>query len=140
MVHGNYYSTLYAVITRLHRQEMEQGEFTAGIMRTAYILVINLSNQVNVFLQQKLVSSSGTNYAYKALMDVLLNYGIDAELSQLQTQLFYRDSGGSMDSTNPTTTHLNQGLIKRNLLAKNSATIDMVGPIYADVSRCQDTY
>ena len=25
MVHGNYYSTLYAVITRLHREEMEQG-------------------------------------------------------------------------------------------------------------------
>ena len=34
MVHGNYYSTLYAVITRLHREEMEQGEFTAGITRT----------------------------------------------------------------------------------------------------------
>ena len=45
MVHGNYYSTLYAVITRLHREEMEQGEFTAGITRTAYILVINLTNQ-----------------------------------------------------------------------------------------------
>ena len=40
MVHGNYYSTLYAVITRLHREEMEQGEFTAGIMHTAYILAI----------------------------------------------------------------------------------------------------
>ena len=29
----------------VHREEMEQGEFTAGIMHTAYILVINLSNQ-----------------------------------------------------------------------------------------------
>ena len=93
----------------------------------------SLWNQVDVFLQQKLVSSSGTNYAYKALMDVLLNYGVDAELSQLQTQLFYRDSGGSMDHTDPKTTPINQGLIRRNLLAKNSATIDMVGPIYADV-------
>ena len=92
-----------------------------------------LWNQVDVFLQQKLVSSSETNYAYKALTDVLLNYGVDAELTQLQTQLFYRDSSGRMDHTDPKMTPLNQELIKRNLLAKNSGTIDMVGPIYADV-------
>ena len=90
----------------------------------------SLFNQVDVFLQQKLVSSSGTNYAFKALMDVLLNYGGDAEL---QTQLFYRDTGGSMDNTKPTEIPLNQGLVHRNLLAKASATIDMVGLIYADV-------
>ena len=93
----------------------------------------SLWNQVDVFLQQKLVSSSGTNYAYKALMDVLLNYGGDAESTQLQTQLFYRDTGGSMENTKLTDVPLNQGLIFRNRLAKNSATIDMVGPIYADV-------
>ena len=60
MVHGNYYSTLYAVITRLHREEMEQGEFTAGIMHTAYILVINLSNQKlnNMFSQRTVTSAS----------------------------------------------------------------------------------
>ena len=106
---------------------------TADVVTPVNLWLQSLWNQVDVFLQQKLVSSSGTNYAYKALMDVLLNYGVDAELSQLQTQLFYKDSGGSMDHTNPTTTPINQGLIKRNLLAKNSATIDMVGPIYADV-------
>ena len=88
----------------------------------------SLWNQVDVFLQQKLVSSSGTNYAYKALMDVLLNYGGDAESTQLQTQLFYRDTGGSMENTKLTDVPLNQGLIFRNRLAKNSATIDMVGP------------
>ena len=106
---------------------------TADVVTPVNLWLQSLWNQMDVFLQQKLVSSSGTNYAYKALMDVLLNYGVDAELSQLQTQLIYRDSGGSMDHTNPTTTPINQGLIKRNLLAKNSATIDMVGPIYADV-------
>ena len=100
----------------------------------------SLWNQVDVFLQQKLVSSSGTNYAYKALMDVLLNYGGDAESTQLQTQLFYRDTGGSMENTKLTDVPLNQGLIKRNLLAKNSATIDMVGQSMQMSSRCQDTY
>ena len=80
----------------------------ADVVTPVNLWLQSLWNQVDVFLQQKLVSSSGTNYAYKALMDVLLNYGVDAELSQLQTQLFYRDSGGSMDSTNPTTTPLNQ--------------------------------
>ena len=92
----------------------------------------SLWNQVDVFLQQKL-DKNWTNYAYKALMDVLLNYGGDAESTQLQTQLFYRDTGGSMENTKLTDVPLNQGLIFRNRLAKNSATIDMVGPIYADV-------
>jgi hypothetical protein len=37
-----------------------------------------------------------------------------------------------MDQTKPTETPLNTGLIYRNRLAKDSAFIDMVGPIYAD--------
>ena len=76
----------------------------ANIVTPVNLWLQSLRNQVDVFLQQKLISSSGTNYSYKALMDVLLNYGVDAELSQLQTQLFYRDSGGNMNNTDPTVT------------------------------------
>ena len=92
-----------------------------------------LWNQLDVMFQQKLVSSSGTNYAYKAMMDVLLNYGGDAASTQLQTQLYYKDIAGLMDNTKLSEVPLNQGLIHRNRLAKGSAFIDMEGPIYADV-------
>ena len=93
----------------------------------------SLFSQVDVYFQQKLVSSSSTNYPYKAMMDVLLNFGQDATSTQLQTQLYYADTPGSMDHTDPTTTLINAGLIKRNNIAKGSALVDMVGPMYADV-------
>ena len=66
-------------------------------------------------------------------MDVLLNYGYDATNTQLQTQLYYKDTAGSMNHTKPNATPLNTGLIRMNNLSKSSAFIDMVGPIYADV-------
>ena len=106
---------------------------TTDIVTPVNLWLQSLWNQVDVFFQQKLVSSSGTNYAYKALMDVLLNYGYDATNTQLQTQLYYKDTVGSIDHTKPNETPLNLGLIFRNNLSKSSAFIDMVGPIYADV-------
>ena len=93
----------------------------------------SLFSQVDVYFQQKLISSSGTNYPYKAMMDVLLNFGQDATSTQLQTQLYYEDTPGSMDHTDPSTIPINAGLIKRNNIAKGSALVDMVGPVYADV-------
>ena len=93
----------------------------------------SLFSQVDLYFQQKLVSSSGTNCLYKAMMDVLLNFGQDATSTQLQTQLYYADTPGSMDHTDPMTTLINAGLIKRNNIAKGSALVYMVGPVYADV-------
>ena len=46
------------------------------------------------------------------MMDVLLNFGQDATSTQLQTQLYYADTPGSMDHTDPTNTPINAGLIK----------------------------
>ena len=93
----------------------------------------SLFSQVDVYFQQKLISSSNTNYPYKAMMDILLNFGHDATLAQLQTQLYYADTPGTMDHTDSMTTPINAGLIKRNNITKGSALVDMVGPVYADV-------
>ena len=72
---------------------------------------------MDVYFQQKLVNSSGTNYASKAYKDVLLNLSEDAERSQMQTQLFYKDSAGVFDQSKPTEVPLNQELILRHKLA-----------------------
>ena len=105
----------------------------ADVVTPVNLWLQSLWNQVDVFFQQKLVSSSGTNYAYKAMMDVLLNYGHDAANTQLQTQLYYKDTAGAMENTKLSEVPLNQGLIFRNKVAKSGAFIDMEGPIYADV-------
>ena len=93
----------------------------------------SLFSQVDVYFEQKLVSSAGSNYAYKAYLDVLLSYGIDAKESQCQTQLYYKDSAGAMDQIDPLKTPINQGLIRRNDIAKESAIVDMEGNLFADV-------
>lgn len=93
----------------------------------------SLWSSVNVYFQQRLVSSAGTNYPYKAYLEVLLNYGIDAKESQCQTQLYYKDTAGAMDAVDPMSAPVNQGLIRRNNLAKNSAIVDLEGPIFSDV-------
>ena len=104
----------------------------ADVVTPVNLWMQSLFNQVDVYFQQKLVSSSGTNYAYKAYMDVLLNFSEDAETSQMQTQLFYKDSAGAFDQTKINEIPLNQGLILRQKLAKNSQLVDMCEPICAD--------
>ena len=105
----------------------------ADVVTPVNLWLQSLWNQVDVLFQQKLVSSSGTNYAYKAMMDVLLNYGGDSATTQLQTQLYCKDSAEAIDNTKMSEVPLNQGLILRNRLTKGSAFIDMIGPVYADV-------
>ena len=121
--------------SRLHVKAKIVKEDGSNLEETDVVTPVNLCmqslfNQVDVYFQ--LVSSSGTNYAYKAYMDVLLNFSEDAERSQIQTQLFYKDSAGAFDQTKITEIPLNQGLILRQKLAKNSQLVDMCGPISAD--------
>ena len=87
----------------------------------------SLFSQVDVYFQQKLVSTSGNNYPYKAMFDTLLNYSGESQSSQLQTQLFYKDTG-TMSASNS-----NTGLSKRIELGQLSKAIDMEGAVYADV-------
>ena len=88
----------------------------ADVVTPVNLWMQSLFNQVDVYFQQKLVSSSGTNYAYKACMGVLLNFSEDAEKSQMQKQLFYKN--GTFDHTKVIETSLNQGLILRQLAKK----------------------
>lgn len=54
--------------------------------------------QTDVMLNQKLISPDvSVNYAYKTLIDVLLNFGHDAKESQLSGELYFKDSPEQMD-------------------------------------------
>ena len=92
----------------------------------------SLWRQVDVEIQQQLLSSTGVSYPYKAMLDVMLNYGRDAKESQLETQLYYKDSPTYMDSTDPCSTE-NVGLFYRHKYSKESMLVDMEGPLYESV-------
>ena len=90
-------------------------------------------SQVDTYLQQKLISSSSTNYAYKSMIDTLLFSKSNCHTTEFQSQLFYRDTVGTLDNTSPTNTPLNQGLIYRNVLGSLSKVFDMKGPLTGDI-------
>ena len=104
----------------------------SDVVTPTNLFMHSMWRQVDVYLNQKLVSSGGTNYSYKAMVDVLLSKRSYHE-TILQSQLFYKDTAGTLDRTILTDTPLNVGLIKRNLLARLSKTIDMEGSILSDI-------
>lgn len=60
-----------------------------------------LFKQVDVYLNRTLVSSSGDLYPIKAYLKTLFNSSADEKSSCLQSELFYRDTPGFFDETNP---------------------------------------
>ena len=91
-------------------------------------------SQVDVYLQQKLVSNSGTNFAYKAIIETLLNYGDAAKNSQLQTRGYYKDTSSNIHTASPVEGG-NVGLASRYALLRASKVADFMGYLRCDI--CQ---
>ncbi|XP_046546381.1 uncharacterized protein LOC124256429 [Haliotis rubra] len=95
----------------------------------------SLWSQVSVFLQGQQVSSSNGGYPYKALMETVLDYGTDAKTSQLTTQLYYKDSGDTVDEFNSGDPYAggNDSLVNRGGFIAGSKSLTLTGPIMEDV-------
>lgn len=87
----------------------------------------SLFSQLDVYLNQKLVSPPNNTYAYRAYIENLLNYGPAAKQSHLTCGLWYEDTPGKMESTDDT----NEGFRKRKNLAINE--IEMIGHLHSDI-------
>ena len=93
------------------------------------LLMHSLFSHVDVSLNDKLISSASGNYAYRAYLETLLNYGKSAKDSQLTAGLWYKDDAGAMDATD----NANAGFVKRKRLSEKSKTIDLVGRLHSDL-------
>lgn len=106
------------------------------------LLLHSLFSQIDVSLNENLVSSSHNTYPYKAYLQTLLSYGQNAKSSQLTTAMYYADTAGKMDEINP---HAeadalgNKNLKTRHKLIGESKTVDMVGRLHVDLF-FQDKY
>lgn len=92
-------------------------------------LMHSMFNQIDVFLNQKLVSPPNNAYAYRAYIETLLNYGPGAKNSHLTSVLWYNDTPGKMDAT----AGGNKGLETRRKLLADGKTADMVGHLHCDI-------
>lgn len=87
----------------------------------------SLFSNVQIELNNKAITSQTGNYAYRALIENLLNYGADAKESHLTTSLFYKDTSGNMGAV-----ETNLGYVKRRQYAQNGE-FDMESVIHSDI-------
>jgi len=95
----------------------------------------SLFSQVDLTLNDKLITPSNNTYAYRAYLETLLSYGDTAKTSQLTSALWYKDTADNMEAT----TDQNKGFESRQEFAARSKVIDMMGKIHSDLF-FQDRY
>lgn len=95
----------------------------------------SLFKQVDLTLQQQPVSTGvALNYAYKAMIDTLIKYDLEPKVTQKQSALYFKDTAGYMDSSNPYEAE-NVGLLERAQLTQSGDYIELLGPLFCDLTQ-----
>ena len=92
----------------------------------------SLFSQVDVSLNERLVTPSSNTYPYRAYLETLLSYGPAAKESYLTAEMWYKDSGNHMEDS-----QLNKGFKSRQKWTLASKPITMIGRPHLDLC-CQD--
>ncbi|KAK7093427.1 hypothetical protein V1264_007186 [Littorina saxatilis] len=96
----------------------------------------SLFSQLDVSLNNVLISSSTHNYAYRAFLETLLSYGPAAKNAFLTSSLWYKDTPGHMEKADVTN---NTGYAARIQRTKKSRVVYMMGRLHSDLF-FQDRY
>ena len=91
----------------------------------------SLFSQVDVYLNDTLVTPSSNTYPFRACVDTVLSYGDEAKNTQLTSQLWYKDTAGHMDATN--VDGGNTGLDERRGYIAESRIVEMMGRLLVDL-------
>ena len=83
------------------------------------LLMRSLFSQVDVALNDRLISSSKNTYTYRAYLETLPNYGKEAKESQPISVMWYKDTSGKMDEHVVAAAGENKGLVKRANFTKS---------------------
>ena len=90
----------------------------------------SLFSQVDVYLNDTLVTPSSNTYPCRAYVETLLSYGAEAKKTQLTSQLWYKDTAGHMDATQENDG--NAGLARRRHIA-GSRVVEMMSRLHVDL-------
>ena len=91
----------------------------------------SLFNQVDVHLNDTLVTPSSNTYPFRAYVETLLSYGAEAKKTQLTSQLWYKDTAGHMEATQENAG--NAGLVERRRHIAGSRVVEMMGRLHVDL-------
>ena len=88
----------------------------------------SLFSQVDVRLNERLVTPSMNTYPYRAYLETLLSYGPAAKESYLSAALWYKDSAGHMEDQSE-----NEGFRKRQNWTMASKQVTLIGRPHLDL-------
>jgi len=125
------YLQIRAKITDPEGGDLDEGTAVGPVN----LFLHSLFNQVDVFLNDRLVSESSSTYPYRSMFEVLLNFGYDSTATQLSSALFFKDSPAHMDTSNPfaSAATSNSGLKSRGSYTDGSKFVDMIGRLHSDI-------
>ena len=96
------------------------------------LLIYALFQQLDCYLQGKVITTSFGHYPYRAMLQVFLKYGRAAKATQLSAMMWDRDVAGSFDDNNVNAGQ-NTGLYNRARFFAESKLVDLQGPIMHDL-------
>ena len=89
-----------------------------------------LFSQVDISLNDTLITNSDNTYPFRAYLESTLNYGRDAKKSHLTSAMYYRDSTSHLDDTQG---DANWGLTVRRQMTSRSQEVDLMGRLHTDL-------
>ena len=122
-------NTYLHVKAKVLKHDGTPGGADAAVAPTNYWLH-SLFSQVDVLLNDTLVTPSENTYPYRAYIESTLNYGREAKDTHLTSALYYQDESGELDSVDPND---NAGFSARQTLAAQGREVDMIGRLHCDV-------
>ena len=87
-------------------------------------------SQVDVSLNNTLVTPSENTYPYRAYIENTLNYGSDAKKTQLASEMYYKDSGHHFEEV---ISGKNAGMKKWRERTTKSKEVEMIGRLHVDI-------
>ena len=119
------YHYMEAKITKADGSALDEGEEVGPINNLGH----SAFQQLDIHLDNTLITDSSNLYHYRALIETLLSSSDESKSSQLSMSLFYKDTAGEMDSF----TTGNNGLVTRRELMKKSNTVQLIGKLHSDI-------
>lgn len=93
------------------------------------LLAHSLFQQVDVWLNDSLITSSSNLYHYRALFETLLSYSDESKKSQLTMSLYTKDTPQHMDNV----ADGNLGLVKRRAFIAESKPLSLICKLHSDI-------
>lgn len=99
------------------------------------LLAHSLFQQVDVWLNDTMITNASNLYHYRAYLETLLSFNGESKTSQLTMALYNKDKAGSMDDVDAA----NTGLVARRSFTAESKIVPLIGKIHSDIffqNRC----